>query len=169
MEMNRFLVDLAAFKAVAGRAERLGCVRFTRISANFTMPPPFGRRFYLRRNRAESNHKRGQRDDPLDPFRTPTRRMSTNAQPGCIRLSMPHDKAPPDLWRRRRFARGSPRHRHPPRRIASTCRSRPKWRAAWESWQHGRSQTQAPPRRPSPHASIRTPLRRYSPRGTLTA
>lgn len=38
MEMNRFLVDLAAFKAVAGRAERLGCVRFTRISASFTAP-----------------------------------------------------------------------------------------------------------------------------------
>lgn len=43
MEMNRFLVDLAAFKAVAGRAERLGCVRFTRISASFTAP------FYERR------------------------------------------------------------------------------------------------------------------------
>ena len=31
-------MDLAAFKAVAGRAERLGCVRFTRISASFTAP-----------------------------------------------------------------------------------------------------------------------------------
>ena len=32
------LVGPAAFKAVVRRAERLGCVRFTRISASFTAP-----------------------------------------------------------------------------------------------------------------------------------
>ncbi len=38
--MNGFLVDPAAFKAVARRAERLGCVRFARISATFLVTFP---------------------------------------------------------------------------------------------------------------------------------
>ena len=36
-EMGGFLVDPAAFKAVVGRAERPGCVRFASISAIFLL------------------------------------------------------------------------------------------------------------------------------------